>query len=127
MYRITHFIALGSSDVPELVVHCDEFPTTPEALTATLEAALDLAASMAAGKAVQMLGVVVPVVSVGPPDLELAAAIAWMTFGGRMLPIDKFEYGADTPLQPIVDRLMVPRPEMAAKVRAPSSGLPIGF
>ena len=128
MCRITQFLALGSTDVPELVVHCDEFPASPEALTATLEAALDLVAGIAGGKAVQMLGVVVPVVADGPPELELAAAIAWMTFRGRMLPIDKFEYGADTPLQPIVYRLMAPRPELpSAETGSSSSGLALGI
>lgn len=128
MYRITNFIALGSTDVPEVVVHCDELPTTPKALTATLKAALDLAAGIAGGKAVQVRGVVVPVVSDGPPELELAAAIAWMTFRGRMLPIDEFEYGADTQLQPIVDRLMAPRPELpAAESGSKPSGPAVGF
>lgn len=112
MYRITHFIALGCPDVPELVVHCDELPVTPEALSATLEAALDLAASVAGGKAVRVLGVVVPVMSAGSPELQLAAAIAWATFRGRMRPIDEFEFGAETDLRPIVDRLLAPRPKL---------------
>lgn len=128
MYRITHFIALGSPDVPELVVHCDKLPVTPEAFTATLEAALDLAAGVAGGKAVRILGVVVPVMSAGPPEQELAAAIAWATLRGRMRPIDEFEYGAATDLQPIVDRLTTPKPEMKVdQARATSGGLPIGL
>lgn len=108
--------------------HCDEFPASPEALTATQEASLDLAANIAGRKAVRMEGVVVPVVSDGPPELELAAAIAWMTFRGRMLPINRFEYGADTLFQPIVDLLMAPRPELPnAEAGSTSSSLAVGF
>lgn len=128
MYRVTHFVALGSPDVPELVVHCDELPMTPETLAATLEAALNLAAGVAGGKAVQMLGVVVPVMSAGPPERELAAAIAWATLRGRMRPVDEFEYGAATDLQPIVDRLTAPKPEMnVEQARGTSGGLTIGL
>lgn len=105
-----------------------QLPVTPEAFTATLEAALDLAAGVAGGKDVRILGVVVPVMSAGPPDRELAAAIAWATLRGRMRPIDEFEYGAETDLQPIVDRLTAPKPEMKVdQVRATSGGLTIGL
>lgn len=76
MYQITHFIALGSPDVPELAIQCEALPMTPGALQEMLEAALDTAVGVAHGKAVQMLGMVVPVVSDGPPDAEMAAAIA---------------------------------------------------
>ena len=83
----------------------------PDALQATLEAALGHVGAFQ-NSAVQVVGAVVPVVSDGPPEPKLAAAIAWLTFHGRMQPIEEFEYGADTWLQPILDRVMALKPDI---------------
>lgn len=113
MYRITHFIAIGSPDAPDLPIQCEALPKPSEALLEILEAAWDTA-SVTHGHDVKLIGLVVPVVSDGPPDVKLAAAIAWLTFHGRMQPIEGFAFGQDTRLQPIVDRLMALKPEVPA-------------
>lgn len=115
MYQITHFIVLGSPGVPELAIQCKALPMTPGALQQMLEAALDKAVGVANGKAVEVLGMVVPVVSDGLPDAEMAAAIAWLTFHGRMQAIDGFSFSVDTRLQPIVDRVMALKADIPAE------------
>jgi hypothetical protein len=64
MYRITHFIAIGSPDLPDIDIQCEALSMTSKALLEMLEAACDTA-SANYGQDVKLVGLVVPVVSDG--------------------------------------------------------------
>lgn len=104
MYQIEHYLSLGSPDVPEQPIEVLPLPVDQDALLMALEAALDKAAAKY-GTAARVLGAVIPVVSDGPPENRLVAAVAWLAGQGRYQAIHEFRYDAHTDLDPIVDRI----------------------
>lgn len=104
MYQIEHYLSLGSPDAPEQPIEVVLLPETSEGILMALEAALDKAAA-GYGPSVRIYGAVVPVVSDGPPENRLVAAIAWLAGQGRYQPIYEFRYDARTDLHLIVDRI----------------------